>query len=65
MTCETCRFWERWGQVMMADDRPRWLGHCEPERHLGGEAPINVTRKHHCGLTAADYSCPEWKERDE
>jgi hypothetical protein len=48
---------------------PKALGYCEPVREIPYETDASgyvlTTQKHrkHCGLTAEDYTCSEWKER--
>lgn len=67
--CETCRWWkdadltaQRWAG---GDWKIILLGHCEPERHVGGQYPKSIIQRHHCGLTANDYSCGEHQERSD
>ena len=75
-TCSNCKWWREHFSievvsVLIRRDGPvqnsgeRWLGYCEPERHAGNPHPITVVSRHHCGLTAEDYSCGEHKERDD
>lgn len=68
MKCETCKWWKerfnvRASCIDTVGTEVLHLGHCEPERHVGNPHPINVVQRHYRGLTASDYSCPEYKER--
>lgn len=63
-TCENCRWWNYWGGVLMTDDEPRHLGHCEPLVSVPDMSlPPSYTAKRLVrGLVASDYTCGEWKE---
>lgn len=52
-TCSTCKFWEHWRVVLLADDEPKALGHCVVKRHLGENIVQTIIQ----GLTGEDFYC--------
>jgi hypothetical protein len=56
-TCSTCKFWEHWRVVLLADDEPKAVGHCViPRNPIADIYERAVVR----GLTAHDFYCPSY-----
>lgn len=51
--CCTCKFWNPWRVVVLADDEARALGHCVVKRYLGENIVQSIVQ----GLTAEDFYC--------
>jgi hypothetical protein len=57
--CSSCKWWTHWREIALTDDEPQSIGHCVvliPK----GEYPLELVQ----GLTAHDFSCGAWRERD-
>ena len=52
-TCSTCKFWEHWRVVLLADDEPKAVGHCVVKMPTG-ENKFMVAIQ---GLTGEDFYC--------
>jgi hypothetical protein len=58
-TCSTCKFWEHWRVVLLADDEPQSVGHCVVETlvTLKGQLTLMINVQ---GLTAHDFHCKSY-----
>lgn len=55
--CCTCKFWNPWRVVILADDEAKALGHCVIEMPTG----INTALVQIQGLTAEDFYCGQFQ----
>jgi hypothetical protein len=55
-TCSTCKFWEHWRVVLLADDEPQSVGHCVVKRPVNEHAVMTIIQ----GLTAHDFHCDSY-----
>ena len=61
--CENCKWWKQGISVMDENiGEITWLGYCEPMIPVAGDIWQKGQRM---GLTAEDYSCGKWRERDD
>ena len=55
--CLDCEFWNVWRKVALVDDEPKRLGHCVIKTY----PHMEIIQ----GLTAEDFSCSEFSEREQ
>lgn len=67
--CSNCKWWSfdiavKCFEVSQRRKREKKLrlGHCAPKRDCPGQLTMT---NHHCGLTVEDYTCGEWKRKDD
>jgi hypothetical protein len=56
-TCSTCKFWEHWRVVLLADDEPQSVGHCVVKIPIVERNTIMTFVQ---GLTAHDFHCDSY-----